>query len=71
MYQHHCKTITELSKFYAQHGISIIQLKGVGFSTYYTNPIAREGGDIDIYTFSADKSMMSDKETIELADQLL
>jgi len=33
-YLRYCKTVDELSAFYAQHGITTVQLKGVGFSTY-------------------------------------
>ena len=54
-YLRYCKTVDELSAFYAQHGITTVQLKGVGFSTYYPVPSHREGGDIDIYTYCAGK----------------
>ena len=47
-YLRYCKTVDELSAFYASHGITTVQLKGVGFSTYYPVPAHREGGDIDI-----------------------
>ena len=70
-YLRYCKTVDELSAFYATHGIATIQLKGVGFSTYYPVPMHREGGDIDIYTYSADTSKLSDKEANRLADTLM
>ena len=70
-YRYYCKTIQTLSAFYTAHGITTMQMKGVGFSSYYPVPSHREGGDIDIYTFSADQSVMSDKEANSLADQLM
>ena len=65
------RTADELSRFYAQHGISAMQMKGVGLSAIYPVPCHREGGDIDIYTYSADKSRMSDGEANRLADSLM
>ena len=70
-YLRYCKTVDELSAFYASHGITTVQLKGVGFSTYYPVPAHREGGDIDVYTYSADKNKMSDAEANALADKLM
>ena len=70
-YLRYCKTVDELSTFYAQHGITTVQLKGVGFSTYYPVPSHREGGDIDIYTYSSDKNKMSDADANALADTLM
>ena len=70
-YLRYCKTVVELSAFYANHGIEMVQLKGVGFSTLYPVPSHREGGDIDIYTYSADKSCMSDQEANQMADKLM
>ncbi len=70
-YLHYCSTVDEVSRFYAEHGILTMQLKGVGFSTLYPNPLHREGGDIDIYTYSADRNVMSDKEANTLADELM
>ena len=70
-YRRYCKTVDELSAFYATHGIATVQLKGVGFSTYYPVPAHREGGDIDIYTYSADKNKMSDAEANAMADKLM
>ena len=46
-------------------------MKGVGLSTYYPIPSHREGGDIDIYTFSADKNRMTDEQANRLADELM
>ncbi len=70
-YRRYCKTIKELSDFYAAHGIATVQLKGVGLSSYYPVPERRQGGDIDIYTYSSDKSVMDDEEANELADKLM
>ena len=70
-YLRYCKAISELSALYAEHGIRTIQLKGVGFSTLYPIPSHREGGDIDIYTCSANQSQLSDVEANHLADTLM
>lgn len=70
-YLYYCRTVDELSRFYARHGISVMQLKGVGLSALYPVPSHREGGDIDIYTYSADKDRMSDEEANRLADHLM
>lgn len=70
-YLRYCKAISELSALYAEHGIRTIQLKGVGFSTLYPNPSHREGGDIDIYTYSANQSQLTDAEANHLADTLM
>ena len=48
----YCKAIQEISSFYKKHHIETMTLKGVGLSTLYPIPSHREGGDIDIYTFS-------------------
>ncbi len=70
-YLRYCKAISELSALYAEHGIRTIQLKGVGFSTLYPNPSHREGGDIDIYTYSANQSQLTDAQANHLADTLM
>ena len=70
-YHSYCSVATELSSFYRNHGIAMVQMKGVGFSSYYPKPEHREGGDIDIYTFSADESLMSNAEANSLADSLI
>ena len=70
-YARYCRTIQELSAFYAEQGIVTVQMKGVGLSAYYPVPAHREGGDIDIYTFSADASKMTDAEANLLADKLM
>ena len=70
-YARYCRTIAELTSFYAENGISTVQMKGVGFSALYPVPSHREGGDIDIYTYSACKTKMSDKQANDLADQLM
>lgn len=70
-YQRYCQTIQELTSFYQEHQIATLQLKGVGLSTLYPIPFHREGGDIDIYTYSANQSKMSDMEANLLADELM
>ena len=70
-YLRHCQIADELSALYASHGVEMVQLKGVGFSTLYPVPSHREGGDIDIYTYSSDKNKMSDQEANTLADTLM
>lgn len=70
-YECYCRTIQKLSNFYAEHGIVTVQMKGVGLSSYYPIPAHREGGDIDIFTFSADASKMTDREANHLADELM
>ena len=70
-YARYCQTIAELSDFYREHGITTVQLKGVGLSTYYPNPAHREGGDIDIFTCSADTNKLTDTDANLLADKLM
>lgn len=70
-YERYCKTAAELSSFYAKHGIAMVQLKGVGLSSYYPVPSHREGGDVDIYTYSLDPSKMSDSDANKLANKLM
>lgn len=70
-YLHYCHAVKELSDLFSKHNILTVQIKGVGLSTYYATPSHREGGDIDIFTFSADKSLMSDSEANELANQIV
>lgn len=70
-YARYCSTVNELSAFYQEHGIKMVQLKGVGLSTYYPISSHREGGDIDIYTYSASPDRISDKDANALADSLI
>ena len=70
-YEHYCQTVEELIDFYLRNGIRTVQLKGVGLSSYYPVPMHREGGDIDIYTYSSHPERMSDSEANALADQLM
>lgn len=70
-YEKYCKTAVELSDYYAEYGISMMQIKGVGFSLHYPIPSHREGGDVDIYTFSADSSKLTNEEANNLADELI
>ena len=71
VYRRYCEVASELTELYRQQGIGTVVLKGVGFSTYYPTPSHREGGDIDIYTYSLDRSAMSDAEANELADEVM
>ena len=70
-YRRYCRTADELSRFYAKHGIAMVQLKGVGYSHLYPIPSHREGGDIDIYTYAAEGSGMTDAEANALAAHLM
>ena len=70
-YTRQCQAAAEITSLLAQHGIRTIILKGVGLSTLYPVPTHRECGDIDIYTFSADKNVLSDEEANRLADEIL
>ncbi len=70
-HRRYCRTVQEIQNFYKEHGIIAVQIKGVGFSSYYNCPAHREGGDIDIYTYSADTSKMSNKEANVLSDYLI
>lgn len=66
-----CKAIKVLTELLAKHGIGTIVLKGVGLSRLYPVPAHRESGDIDIYTYSADKTLMTDEQAFLLADEVL
>ena len=70
-YRKHCKVANELTRLYAQHGIATLVLKGVGLSRLYPVPAHRVGGDIDMYTYAADKTRMTDEEANRLADELM
>lgn len=70
-HRRYCSTVQQLQQFYAAHGIVAVQLKGVGFSSNYSRPHHREGGDIDIFTFSADTSKLSHSQANSLADELM
>lgn len=70
-YQKYCKALNELTQLYTQHGIVTMVLKGVGLSRLYPVPAHRVGGDIDIYTNSADNTLMTDEEANRLVDELM
>lgn len=70
-YRKHCRVVNELTQLFAQHGIATVVLKGVGLSRLYPVPAHREGSDIDIYTYSADRTRMTDEEANRLADELM
>lgn len=71
IYRKHCQAATEITKLLAEHGIAAVVLKGVGLSRLYPVPEHRESGDIDIYTYSADKARMTDEQANQLADKLM
>ena len=70
-YRKHCQAVDELTQLYARHGIATVVLKGVGLSRLYSVPAHREGEDVDIYTYSADQTRMTDEEANRLADKLM
>ncbi len=70
-YRKHCLAAAEMSKLLAEHGIATVVLKGVGLSRLYPVPEHREGSDIDIYTYSADRSKMTDEQANRLADRIM
>lgn len=51
IYKQHKSQIESLAKFYAQHNIKILLLKGYGCSLCYSHPEHRPPGDIDIFLF--------------------
>ncbi len=67
----YCQAVHKLQSYYKEHGIVAVQMKGVGFSSGYSKPHHREGGDIDIFTYSADETKMSHKDANLLADKLM
>ena len=70
-YRKHCIAAKALTELLAKHNIATVILKGVGLSRFYPVPAHRESGDIDIYTYSADKTLMTDEEANRLADELI
>lgn len=70
-HQRYCRTAAELLDFYQKNGIAAVQMKGVGLASTYNKPSHREGGDIDIYTYSADTSKMSHELANKLANELM
>lgn len=70
-YAAYCHTVNELSELMRPHGVGLIQLKGVGFSACYPIPAHREGGDIDVYFYALDSSLMTDEEARNLAEQII
>ena len=67
----YCLTVQQMQQFYKEHGIIAVQMKGVGFSAGYNHPHHREGGDIDIFTYSADTSQMSHQQANDMANKLM
>lgn len=70
-HRRYCEAVHDLQQLFREHGIIAVQMKGVGFSAVYNQPHQREGGDIDIFTYSADTAKMSHLEANSLADKLM
>ncbi len=70
-HRQYCKTVQDLQQFYREKGIVAVQMKGVGYSSNYNKPHHREGGDIDIFTYSANTSVMTHEQANALADKLM
>ena len=70
-HKRYCAAVEDLQELYKEHGIVALQVKGVGYSSYYNVPYHREGGDIDIYTYSADTEKMSHSQANALSDKLM
>lgn len=63
-YRFHHETVQQLSAFYAEHGIKMMVIKGLGLSLNYPVPNHRPTGDVDIYLFGEQKNgdrLMADK----------
>lgn len=54
----HSDFIAKLAKFYETEGIGMMLLKGLGLSQYYPEPQMRKAGDVDIYLFSDEMSVV-------------
>lgn len=50
-YEQYVATLSHLARFYHQHGIRMMVLKGYGLSLNYPKPNHRLVGDLDIYLF--------------------
>lgn len=65
LYRQHEQAVGNLARFYAQHDIPMMLLKGHGLSLNYPKPALRPCGDIDIYLFGkwreADRAIQSEK----------
>ena len=70
-FRKHCQAVHELTQRCTQHGIAVVVLKGIGLSRLYPVSAYRKLGDIDIYSYSVDKSRMTDEEANRMVDQLM
>ena len=70
-HRRYCRAAHELTALFADNGIATVLLKGTGLSTCYPVPAHREGGDIDLYTYSADPTVLDDAHANRLADLLV
>jgi hypothetical protein len=73
LYHQHGQAVASLARFYAQHGILMMLLKGHGLSLNYPKPALRPSGDIDIYLFGkwreADRAI-HDEKGIEISREV-
>ena len=69
-HRRYCRAAHELTALFADNGIATVLMKGTGHSTCYPVPAHREGGDIDLYTYSADPTVLDDMHANRLADLL-
>ena len=73
LYRQHEQAVGNLARFYVQHDIPMMLLKGHGLSLNYPKPELRPCGDIDIYLFGkwreADRAIHEEK-AIEISDEL-
>ena len=51
MYAEHSGRIASLARFYGEHGIGVLLLKGYGCSLCYPKPEHRPVGDVNVYLF--------------------
>ena len=65
LYRQHEQAVGNLARFYAQHDIPMMLLKGHGLSLNYPKPALRPSGDIDVYLFGkwkeADQAIHKEK----------
>ena len=70
-FRKHCQAVHELTQLCTRHGIATVVLKGIGLSRLYPVAAYRKLGDIDIYTYSVDKSRMTNEEANRMVDKLM
>lgn len=73
LYRHKKAVAGELARFYAEAGIDMMVLKGLGVSVYYPVPEHRSFSDVDIYLYGDVKKadlLISEKLGIEVSDDV-